>query len=201
MRLLGRWFHAGGFDLEDADNEAVVFLFFHFQRALHDDLQRVLSDDEMERRRLSKALLPHVKAFYAGYFDPAVLTDALRSDGRNALENVEAACRQSGVACANELVETAPLNDDIALTVHGRLPGGAQCCLNDALRQSGALPLAQAFAPILPSVPFSRRLILARCMNHSIAERMANRAAKGKYCDHSSIIGTTALATSAERDE
>ena len=32
---------------------------------------KALSDDEVERRRLSKALLPHVKAFYAGYFDPA----------------------------------------------------------------------------------------------------------------------------------
>lgn len=40
-------------------------------RALHEDLQRALSDDEVERRRLSKALLPHVKAFYARYFDPA----------------------------------------------------------------------------------------------------------------------------------
>jgi cytosine/adenosine deaminase-related metal-dependent hydrolase len=40
-------------------------------RELHLDLQRALSDDELERRRLSKALLPHVKAFYAGYFDPA----------------------------------------------------------------------------------------------------------------------------------
>ena len=39
-------------------------------KALHDDLQRALSDDEVERRGLSKALLPHVKAFYAGYFDP-----------------------------------------------------------------------------------------------------------------------------------
>jgi 5-methylthioadenosine/S-adenosylhomocysteine deaminase len=39
-------------------------------RTLHADLQRALSDDEVERRRLSKALLPHVKAFYAGYFDP-----------------------------------------------------------------------------------------------------------------------------------
>ena len=38
-------------------------------KALHTDLQRALSDDEVERRRLSKALLPHVKAFYAGYFD------------------------------------------------------------------------------------------------------------------------------------
>ena len=39
-------------------------------KALHDDLQHALSDDEVERRRLSKALLPHVKAFYARYFDP-----------------------------------------------------------------------------------------------------------------------------------
>jgi cytosine/adenosine deaminase-related metal-dependent hydrolase len=38
-------------------------------RALHEDLQKALSDDEVERRRLSKALLPHVKKFYAGYFD------------------------------------------------------------------------------------------------------------------------------------
>src|SRR5216683_5252775 len=29
-------------------------------RALHEDLQKALSDDEVERRRLSKALLPHV---------------------------------------------------------------------------------------------------------------------------------------------
>jgi cytosine/adenosine deaminase-related metal-dependent hydrolase len=40
-------------------------------KALHDDLQRALSDDEVERRRLSKALLPYVKEFYAGYFDAA----------------------------------------------------------------------------------------------------------------------------------
>ena len=40
-------------------------------RALHDDLQKALSDDEVERRNLSKALLPHVRAFYASYFDPA----------------------------------------------------------------------------------------------------------------------------------
>jgi len=39
-------------------------------RALHEELQRALSDDEVERRHLSKALLPHVKAFYANYFDP-----------------------------------------------------------------------------------------------------------------------------------
>ena len=40
-------------------------------RALHEDLQKALSDDEVERRHLSKALLPHVRAFYARYFDPA----------------------------------------------------------------------------------------------------------------------------------
>ena len=38
-------------------------------RALHDDLARALADDEVERRNLSKALLPHVKAFYEGYYD------------------------------------------------------------------------------------------------------------------------------------
>jgi cytosine/adenosine deaminase-related metal-dependent hydrolase len=38
-------------------------------QALHDDLSKALADDEKERRVLSKALLPHVKAFYAGYFD------------------------------------------------------------------------------------------------------------------------------------
>ena len=38
-------------------------------RALHKDLQRALSDDEVERRRLSKSLLPHVREFYANYFD------------------------------------------------------------------------------------------------------------------------------------
>src|SRR4051794_6020615 len=40
-------------------------------RALHDDLNKALADDEVERRQLSKALLPHVRAFYANYFDPA----------------------------------------------------------------------------------------------------------------------------------
>jgi 5-methylthioadenosine/S-adenosylhomocysteine deaminase len=39
-------------------------------RALYEDLQNALSDDEVERRHLSRALLPHVRAFYAGYFDP-----------------------------------------------------------------------------------------------------------------------------------
>jgi len=40
-------------------------------RALHDDLQNALSDDEVERRHLSRALLPHVRDFYRGYIDPA----------------------------------------------------------------------------------------------------------------------------------
>jgi len=39
--------------------------------ALHQDLQKALADDEVERRHLSKALLPHVRAFYANYIDPA----------------------------------------------------------------------------------------------------------------------------------
>jgi cytosine/adenosine deaminase-related metal-dependent hydrolase len=39
-------------------------------KALHDDLESALSNDEVERRELSKALLPHVKQFYANYYDP-----------------------------------------------------------------------------------------------------------------------------------
>lgn len=39
-------------------------------QALHEDLQQALSDDDVERRKLSKSLLPHVRAFYANYFDP-----------------------------------------------------------------------------------------------------------------------------------
>jgi cytosine/adenosine deaminase-related metal-dependent hydrolase len=40
-------------------------------KALHDDLQKALTDEEIERRNLSKALLPHVRKFYADYIDPA----------------------------------------------------------------------------------------------------------------------------------
>ena len=40
-------------------------------KALHDDLNRAFADDEVERRQLSKALLPHAKRFYADYMDPA----------------------------------------------------------------------------------------------------------------------------------
>jgi len=39
-------------------------------RDLHQSLRHPLVADEIERRRLSKALLPHVRRFYAGYFDP-----------------------------------------------------------------------------------------------------------------------------------
>jgi 5-methylthioadenosine/S-adenosylhomocysteine deaminase len=39
-------------------------------KELHDSLQHALAEDESERRALSKALLPHVRRFYAGYFDP-----------------------------------------------------------------------------------------------------------------------------------
>lgn len=40
-------------------------------KALHDDLNKALADDEMERRKLSKALLPHARKFYADYIDPS----------------------------------------------------------------------------------------------------------------------------------
>ena len=40
-------------------------------QALHEDLSKALSDDEVERRELSKELLPHVRNFYAKYIDPA----------------------------------------------------------------------------------------------------------------------------------
>jgi cytosine/adenosine deaminase-related metal-dependent hydrolase len=38
--------------------------------ALHDDLKKALTAEEVERRNLSKALLPHVRSFYANYIDP-----------------------------------------------------------------------------------------------------------------------------------
>ena len=40
---------------------------------------KALADDEVERRKLSKALLPHVRKFYANYFDPRSTS---RSTGR-----------------------------------------------------------------------------------------------------------------------
>ena len=51
-------------------------------RALHDDLAHALSDDEVQRRQLSKALLPHVQRFYAGYMDPAAHEPFYRPSSR-----------------------------------------------------------------------------------------------------------------------
>jgi cytosine/adenosine deaminase-related metal-dependent hydrolase len=39
-------------------------------RELHDQLANALSSDEVQRRKLSKALLPHVRKFYEGYMTP-----------------------------------------------------------------------------------------------------------------------------------
>ena len=56
--------------------DVAVHAFLHVDRdgalkQLHDELSHALSDDEVERRKLSKALLPHVQRFYADYIDPA----------------------------------------------------------------------------------------------------------------------------------
>jgi 5-methylthioadenosine/S-adenosylhomocysteine deaminase len=51
-------------------------------RELHESLQHALSDDESERRALSKALLPHVRRFYADYFDPEAHTPYYRASSR-----------------------------------------------------------------------------------------------------------------------
>jgi len=40
-------------------------------KALHDDLGKALADDEVERRKLSVALLPHARRFYENYMDPS----------------------------------------------------------------------------------------------------------------------------------
>jgi 5-methylthioadenosine/S-adenosylhomocysteine deaminase len=49
---------------------------------LHDSLQHALVEDEIERRQLSKALLPHVQHFYAGYFDPEAHAPYYRPSSR-----------------------------------------------------------------------------------------------------------------------
>jgi 5-methylthioadenosine/S-adenosylhomocysteine deaminase len=51
-------------------------------KALHDDLNKALTQDETERRRLSAALLPHVREFYSGYMDPAKHEPFYRSSSR-----------------------------------------------------------------------------------------------------------------------
>ena len=51
-------------------------------RQLHDDLAHALSDDEVERRKLAKALLPHARRFYEGYMDPAAHEPFYRPSSR-----------------------------------------------------------------------------------------------------------------------
>ena len=51
-------------------------------KALHDDLARALSDSEIDRRALSKALLPHVRRFYEGYIDPPEQVPFYIANGR-----------------------------------------------------------------------------------------------------------------------
>jgi 5-methylthioadenosine/S-adenosylhomocysteine deaminase len=51
-------------------------------RQLSDILKRPLTGDEIERRRLSKAVFPHVKAFYDGYYDPNAHAPYYRQNSR-----------------------------------------------------------------------------------------------------------------------
>ena len=51
-------------------------------RELHQSLQSPLAADEIERRQLAKALLPHVRRFYAGYFDAQAHTPYYRPSSR-----------------------------------------------------------------------------------------------------------------------
>ena len=50
--------------------------------ALKADMDRAMTDDEVERRQLSKALLPHVRAFYDGYVDDAAHAPFYRQNSR-----------------------------------------------------------------------------------------------------------------------
>lgn len=47
-------------------------------RQISDMLKRDLTEDELYRRQLSKAVLPHMRAFYEGYMDPAQHTPFYR---------------------------------------------------------------------------------------------------------------------------
>jgi 5-methylthioadenosine/S-adenosylhomocysteine deaminase len=51
-------------------------------RELHQYLQRSLAADEIERRQLAKTLLPHVRRFYDGYFDPEAHQPYYRASSR-----------------------------------------------------------------------------------------------------------------------
>ena len=54
-----------------ADGKAAKFDGAGLLQTLHAEMQTALSHDEVERRSLSHALLPHVRAFYSDYIDPA----------------------------------------------------------------------------------------------------------------------------------
>jgi hypothetical protein len=51
-------------------------------RELHQSLQGPLAEGEVERRRLSKALLPHVRRFDDRYFDPKTHLPYYRASSR-----------------------------------------------------------------------------------------------------------------------
>jgi 5-methylthioadenosine/S-adenosylhomocysteine deaminase len=51
-------------------------------RQLSDMLQRDFTPEEQERRRLAKSILPHVKAFYEGYWDAAAHEPFYRQSSR-----------------------------------------------------------------------------------------------------------------------
>jgi cytosine/adenosine deaminase-related metal-dependent hydrolase len=51
-------------------------------RQLSDMLKRPLSSEEVERRRLSKSVLPHVRAFYEAYHDPNAHLPYYRQNSR-----------------------------------------------------------------------------------------------------------------------
>ena len=47
------------------------------------DLPRPLTPDEEHRRRLGRAVFPHVKRFYAGWLDPGSLDPFYRQSSRS----------------------------------------------------------------------------------------------------------------------
>jgi len=51
-------------------------------RELYQSLEKPLTEDEVERRQLSKALLPHARRFYTGYFDPEAHQPYYRASSR-----------------------------------------------------------------------------------------------------------------------
>lgn len=51
-------------------------------RQLSEMLRRDLTQEEQERRRLAKSILPHVKPFYEGYWDAAAHEPFYRQSSR-----------------------------------------------------------------------------------------------------------------------